>query len=144
MHLTLRAEAAKGRYSLGIPRHRGFIEKKVYEYATKWGIKIYKFSNNSNHLHFVLRATTRSGFQNFLRTLSSQVAAFVTGARRGKPLGKRFWDLLAYSRVVEWGSAFFVAKDYVEMNQQEAVGLPTKRRLDSDPSVSIRRPRWRK
>ncbi len=127
MHLTMRSASAKGKSSLGLPRHRNFIERKVREYASRWGIRIYTFSNNSNHLHMVIRTTTRAGFQNFLRTLSAQVATFVTGAKKGAALGKRFWDLLAFTRVAEWGRAYAVAKDYVEMNQQEAVGLPTRR-----------------
>ena len=127
MHLTMRSESAKGRLSLGLPRHRNFIERKVREYAVKWGIRIYTFSNNSNHLHMVIRAGTRVGFQNFLRALSAQVALFVTGAKKGAALGKRFWDLLAFTRVPGWGRAYAVVRDYVEMNQQEAVGLPTRR-----------------
>ncbi len=37
-----------------------------------------------------------------LRVLSAQVATFVTGAKKGKPFGKRFFDLPAFTRIGEW------------------------------------------
>jgi len=111
---------------------------KLKQYAARWGIRIYRFSNNSNHLHLFLRATTRLGFQNFLRVFSAQVATFVTGARKGKAFSTRFWDRLAFSRVVEWGKSFFTAKEYVEMNDREA---PDRFRinLESPPATAKQR-----
>lgn len=43
----------------------------------------------------------------------------VTGARKGKALAKRFWDLVAFSRVVSWGREFAKVVSYVGRNEVE-------------------------
>ena len=123
IHLTLRSSYAVGVYSFRTKRNREFISALVRSLSRKWGIRIYEFSINSNHLHFALRTLTRKGFQNFLRTLGSQIATFVTGARKGKPFGKRFFDLPAFTRIAEWGKAFERLKAYVIQNVLEANGV---------------------
>ena len=123
IHLTLRSSYAVGKHSFRTKRNEAFISKLIKELSRKWGIRIYKHSINSNHLHFSLKALTRRGFQNFLRVLSAQVATFVTGAKKGKPFGKRFFDLPAFTRIGEWGKAFKTLTDYVVQNVMEARGL---------------------
>jgi hypothetical protein len=66
---------------------------------------------------------TREGFQNFFRVLCGLLARKITGAERGKALKKRFFDLIIFSRIVEWGKAFRTMKNYVWKNQLEAEGL---------------------
>ena len=123
IHLTLRSSCAVGVYSFRTKRNREFITALVRSLSRKWGIRIYEFSINSNHLHFAVRALTRKGFQNFLRTLGSQIATFVTGARKGRPFGKRFFDLPAFTRIAQWGKAFERLKAYVIQNVLEASGV---------------------
>ena len=118
----MRSSHAVGSYSFHTKKNREFITALIKSLSRKWGIRIYEFSINSNHLHFALRALTRNGFQNFLRTLGSQIATFVTGARRGKPFGKRFFDLPAFTRIAQWGRAFKQLKAYVIQNVLESSG----------------------
>ena len=123
IHLTLRSSCAVGNYSFRTKKNEAFISKLITSLSRKWGIRIYEHSLNSNHLHFSLRATNRRGFQNFLRVLSAQLATFVTGAKKGKPLGKRLFDLPAFTRIGEWGKAFKALTDYVVQNVLEASGV---------------------
>jgi len=123
IHLTMRSSWAQGHYSLRRAENQEFIRAAVTRLAAKWGVKVYKLSINSNHLHFVVRGKTRCGFQNFLRVLAGQIACFVTKAKKGIALKKRFWDLPAFTRLAEWGKAFHVAKRYVFRNCLEAAGL---------------------
>ena len=123
MHLTLRSSYAVGSYSFRTKENYAFIDKLIKTVSKKWGIRIYKNSINGNHLHFDLLATTRRGFQNFLRVLSCQIAAFVTKAVKGKPFGKRFFDLPAFTRIAEWGKAYKTLKAYVVQNVLEASGV---------------------
>ncbi len=143
IHLTLRSSYTVGKNSFRTKKNEGFTSKLIKELSRKWGIRIYKHSINSNHLHFSLRAYTRRGFQNFLRVLSAQVATFVTGAKKGNPFGKRFFDLPAFTRIVEWGKAFKTLTDYVAQNVREASGLiPYQPRKLMRPA-SLVRPRQR-
>ena len=123
IHLTLRSSYAVGNYSFRTKKNEAFISKLITSLSRKWGIRIYKHSINSNHFHFSLRATTRRGFQNFLRVLSAQVATFVTGAKNGNPFGKHFFDLPAFTRIAEWGEAFKTLTNYVVQNVLEASGV---------------------
>ena len=98
------------------------------------GVRIYERANSGNHLHMVVRARTRKGFQNFARTVGALVARAVTGAKKGSPGGK-FWDKLVYSRVVEWGRAFRFATNYVAVNELEGQGVGSYRKR---PKAGVR------
>src|ERR1043165_3876098 len=134
MHITLRSSEAVGGRSFRRFANLKFIEELLPRIAKRWGITLYKQSINGNHIHLALRTLTRRGLQNFLRIISGQIARFVTGARRGKPFGKRFWDLPAFSRIAEWGNAFKALKRYVEQNVWETLGLiPYQKRNQKNP-----------
>ncbi len=132
MHITLRSSKATGKYSFLLPRPARFIEKLLTELCKTYGVKLYRKANSGNHLHLAARALTREGFQNFLRVLAARISTFITGARKGRPFGK-FWDLPAYTRIVEWGHAYSNLIKYIEKNTMEAMGLlpytPRRNRL---------------
>ncbi len=46
----------------------------------------------------------------------------VTGARKGRPLAKRFWDLLAHTKLIQWGRQFENLAKYMEKNLGQAEG----------------------
>ena len=134
MHLTMRSTKAVGNWSLLHPRHRGFVSSLVATLSKKYDVKIYQFSNNGNHLHLLVKAKTRKGFQSFLRLLSGRLALRITGAKKGKSLASRFWDLPAFTRIVEWGKDFKTVTAYVIQNINEALGLvPYKPRMRAKP-----------
>lgn len=107
--------------------HERMIKREVHALARRFGVRVYQYANSGNHLHLMVRARTRRDFQAYLRTLGGIVARRITGARKGKPAGK-FWDDLAYSRVVEWGKDFVNTKFYIVRNELEALGLPVPAR----------------
>jgi hypothetical protein len=77
----------------------------------------------------LVRARCRLALHGFLRAFAGLAARIVTGAGKGRPVG-RFWDWLAYSRVVEWGRDFFGVRGYVLKNELETLGyLPYEKRL---------------
>ena len=122
MHVTMRATLARGAMSFLLPHHARRIESLCRQLGNRFGVKIYELGNSGNHLHLLLKARTREGFKNFLRSFTGKVALTVTGARKGKPFG-RFFDALTHSRIVEWGRAYFHAKRYVVINRLEGLGL---------------------
>jgi len=119
LHLTLRSERAKGHWSLLDCKNERRIRHLVYRFAEKNRVRIHKYANSGNHLHLLVQSKDQEAFQRFLKTISGLIARAVTGARKGKPAGK-FWDSLAWTRVVNWGRDFRRVLDYVLMNEMEA------------------------
>lgn len=122
LHLVFRSERAKGNWSFRRFKHIEHIRKLAYVLAKGNQVKIIQYANAGNHIHLLVHAKDRDGFKRFTRTFTGLVARIVTGAKRGNAVGK-FWDSLFFSRVVEWGRAYFTAKGYVLQNQLEADGL---------------------
>src|SRR3954463_16633780 len=90
LHLVLRSDKAKGTLSLRTPENQRLITRLLTRFAILFGIRVYEFSVNSNHIHIILKAPTRTLFQRFMRTRPGQIAQKRTGACRGKPQGA-FW-----------------------------------------------------
>jgi REP element-mobilizing transposase RayT len=118
IHVTLHSKRARGAWSLR--RHVPEVQKALRICARRSGVRIYEFANVGSHLHLLLRAKRRDAFQSFLRSFAGIVARIVTGARRGRPVaGGRFWNGLAWSRIVTWGTDYWNVRRYIFINQIE-------------------------
>lgn len=136
MSVTLKSSIAIGKFSFF--RHAKFVRLTVGEAAKRFGIRVYEFSINGNHLHFVLRATNRPGYRAFIRTVTGQIAMKVTGTKRGRGKHFKFWDSIPYTRILQWGKDFRQACRYVIQNILEAEGVipyqPRGRRFKAAPA----------
>ena len=100
MRKTVRAMATRRpmlftfKFSLAVDscsfhRYQAFIHQTVATLAARFGVKGYKYSINSNHLHFLGKGETRIGLQNFLRTPPALFARKRSRARaRVNPLAE--------------------------------------------------------
>lgn len=118
-HLILKSSKAKVAYNLLQPQNQIFTAKTIGNKAKKFGITIHSSINVGNHLHLKLKFRSREEFQDFLRSVTALIARFVTGARRGRPFGK-FWDALAYTRVVTTRKEQLQLCGYMTANELEA------------------------
>lgn len=123
MHLCLKSSVARGELSLLRKNYSSVIERMLRRYSHRFQVRVLETANAGNHLHLLVQAKTRDGFRNFLRSFSGALAMAVTGARKGRGLGKRFWDALAFSRIVEWGRDFWNVRRYLVLNRDEASGV---------------------
>ena len=132
MHFVFRSELARGKWSFLQKQNAVFIRTLLPRLAKRFQVTLYEMSTNSNHIHLLLRGKTREGIQKFLMVANGQIAQKVTGARKGNPLGQRFFDKIPFSRIVEWGKAFNIVRRYVIQNVWEAAGIiryqPRKKR----------------
>ena len=126
MHIVLRSSRARGDWSMLRPKNRDNVERLTRAIAKSRGISLYRYSNVGNHLHLLVRARSRKAFQSFLRELTGTIAALITGAKKGNAIGK-FWDRLAYTRIVTWGRDFRNLELYFIKNLFEAAGLLTRK-----------------
>ena len=122
IHLVLRSSKAKGEWSLLKKRNENKISQIVFNFAVKNQITIHKYANSGNHLHILLKARSQKGFRKFLRTVTGLIARHVMGAKRGNSKG-RFWDGLAYTKLVSWGKHFKNTINYVWRNVLEGWGV---------------------
>ncbi|MCM0606440.1 MAG: transposase [Xanthomonadaceae bacterium] len=120
LHIVLRAEKAKGEWSLLNPKHQFKIRAMIVSFSRLYGISVYELSVNGNQVHLLIRAKTRKAFQSFLRRLTGAISMLVTGAKKGNPVG-RFLEQLAFSRVVSWGREYKVVFQYVKLNLVEGL-----------------------
>jgi REP element-mobilizing transposase RayT len=127
LHVVLQSTRAKGLWSLRRPETDARIRGAIRSLARRHGVRVYEFANSSTHLHLLVRAKEKNAFQAFLRAFAGVTARLVTGARRGRPVGK-FWDHLAYTRLVRWGRDFAGVRAYVLQNEMEARGMPYRPR----------------
>lgn len=140
MNVVFKSSKAKGPMSFLHPKKVRAVDQTVRSIAEKYGIRIYQYANSGNHLHLLFKGPDRKAIQDFLRAIGSRVAQLMTGARKGQAFG-RFWDGLAFSRVVEWGRAFREARFYVLRNQLEAEGFAEYERPSPADRARLRRRR---
>jgi REP element-mobilizing transposase RayT len=121
MHVVLRSSRARGALSLLHPRHAKTVTATLYRAAYRNSVQLEQVGNSGNHVHLLLKGRTRRGIQDFLREAAGRIAQLVTGARKGHATG-RFWDALAFSRVVAPGRRpHATARRYVLQNAVEGI-----------------------
>ena len=123
MHVILRSSIAKGKMSFLSKSHSRKILSIINKNRKRFGIRIYSISINSNHIHILLKLQYRNSFAKFMKSISSIIARFMLGVKKGKAKSKQFWDNRPYSRIVEWGKAYYGVKAYILQNIKEAKGL---------------------
>ena len=126
MHLVFRASRARGAWSFLRKRNREGIEALLERCAKRFSVRVLGEANVGNHIHLLVQARRKSDLQNFLRVFAQGVVFLVTGARKGRPVGK-FWDALVFSRVVRWGREYSTMLRYIDKNRWESAGMPRSR-----------------
>ncbi len=145
-HLVLRSERARGNWSFLHRRNRSRIESLIYTQAANQGIRIDRLANVGNHLHLIVLFRDALAFRRFLKAIGGLIVRAVTGARKGRAITmdrdirrhtshstkskkpatsmkRKFWDGLAYTRLVTWGRELNAVRAYLGKNQIEAIGF---------------------
>src|SRR6185437_14652114 len=84
IHLVMRSSLARGERSFlrsGRARH---VQRLVHELARRKGVRIYRFANSGNHLHFIVLARSRESFRAYLRAVTGILARLTLGVERGR------------------------------------------------------------
>ena len=120
MHVTFKSSRARGEYSLLHPRNSRQVTGILYRAAYRNGVELKQVGNSGNHVHLLLKGRTRKAIQDFLREAAGQIAQKILRAKKGQAKG-RFWDALAFSRVVERGCDETIVSRYVIKNLIEGL-----------------------
>ena len=141
LHIVMRALQARGPRSMLTRANSQKVDALVHRYARQFQVRIFNYSNVGNHLHLLVQGKHRRQLQAFLRVLPGQLAQALTGAKKGRKLASRFWDLLAFSRVVEWGRSLQILRRYIAKNDLEAAGIVSREEIERIfrvPGVGLR------
>ena len=139
IHVVMRSSRACGRYSLLHPKHCNRIHAFTEKIALRWGVRVYRFANVGNHIHLLVKVQNRGAWKRFIRELAGGIPQIVTGATKGRGLGRRedmdiaesakrgFWDGLVFTRIVHFGRDFEKVARYLIKNLFGAAGVPVKK-----------------
>ena len=133
VHLVLKARrevlkesSFRGRKSFSLSQQ---ILKK---YARRFFVKIEQLSIQGDHIHLLIRCSRRSQFHAFFRVSAGQIAqvfqkqnllsvgASVTDTPSAAPA--RLWKYRPFTRVVKSFTALKIVRNYIQLNEQEALG----------------------
>lgn len=95
-------------------KNKDFVEKTIRTQAEKAGVIIYDLSIQSDHAHHSLRVHSRRAYLKFIRATTGLLA---------RKFGRGIWKYRPYTRVSEWGKAHKALKEYIKINELEALGL---------------------
>lgn len=127
--VTMKSSRAVGERSMLHPRRARLIKEIVYRAGRRHGVIIKRYVSVGNHLHILVQTKARRmiearpALRAFLREVSGLVSRLMTGARKGHPAGGKFWDYLAWSRVVEWGRDLAGIYRYFTKNEHDAIAV---------------------
>lgn len=146
LHLVLQSKRAKGSWGFSHRRHRAKVLQKVYAYAERFKVRVYRVHIGKSAIQLLIKPENRTALGNYLRVLAGRVAIQVTGAQKYiKRVGK-FWDSLYWSKLLNWGRGFFEARNlFLQLEETSThenldsleLTLPSKRyRRDTGVPIS--------
>ena len=118
IHLILKSKKASGRLSFLGAKNKVWIEKLLRAKAKKFFVRNEDYVNMGNHLHIRLRVQDRISFRKFLKSIVNLIARTLTGAKKGNKFG-RFWDGLAYTRILKSSFEQLQLHGYFRANRME-------------------------
>jgi REP element-mobilizing transposase RayT len=116
IHLVLRTDEKRTKI-LFSPKDKQLL-KLVRDSASRYQVRIYNFSVNWNHFHFVILVPSRDAYINFVRFLTSQTVAQLSKKHRKNLKG--LFSLRPFTRIVSWGHDFRRVCHYVTANIYES------------------------
>ena len=102
IHLVLKSDRAKGRWSFSAPKNKSWVEKTIRGRAARWGVVVGDYASVNNHIHLKIKIPNRTIYNKFIVAVTGMIARLMTGACRGNPTGS-FWTGLPFTRVLKIG-----------------------------------------
>lgn len=89
IHIVLRSSWGYGSNSFLLLKNKPAIERIILRTAKKYLVKVYRQAIISNHLHMIIKISSRKNYQTFIRVLSSLIASHVMKMQSFKVFQKR-------------------------------------------------------
>lgn len=152
IHLVLRSEWATGKDSFLARRNCNEVNRILAQFTKRFGVRIYQKAIAGNHIHLLVKITSRRLYRGFIKAISGKIASLAMGGRsfldfyeaknsslspergdgsRSGSSEQNFWQFRPFSRVVNWGNDFRGCMNYLKQNTLEALGIiPYKKRTN--------------
>ena len=109
------------------------IQKIIKTYAKRFYVQLEQVSIQSDHCHLLVRTKRRSLFHYFFRVVAGQIAQIFekegllvgvtdTPSAIKDKCGTQLWMYRPFSRVVRGYRAYLIVRDYIQLNEKEALG----------------------
>lgn len=107
---------------------QGFLISQliIKKYAKKFFIKIEQVTVQNDHIHLMIRTYRRSLFHNFFRVVAGQIAQQFQKAgllRMIEQKKQSLWKHRPFSHMIKGHKAYKTVRDYIQLNEQEAIGV---------------------
>jgi putative transposase len=135
LHLVFKAQRRLLKGGFRSSQRFALIHHLVQKYKLKFYVKVDQISIQGDHLHLLVRTSRRTNFQSFFRVLAGQIAqrfekeGLLTPVTDTPPSGHRvngqelkLWMHRPFSRVVKGWKAYQVVRNYIQLNEKEALG----------------------
>jgi REP element-mobilizing transposase RayT len=136
IHLVLQSDH-KGLFS---PTNLS-LHELIRKQAKKFGIKIYDLALNWNHIHCVIKINSRDDYKRFIRSLTSILTAKIKAARKDI---EEVFTLRSFTRIISWGRDFKNVLNYQVLNQLEAMGFISRKKIPQSSSKFAKRKKTRR
>jgi REP element-mobilizing transposase RayT len=123
VHMVMKSKLAKGERAFSKAKLSKQIEEVVKKLASENNIKLQRYANGGDHLHFVLNISSRKSFNIFLRAISGLIARITLGAERGNPVDKQFWDNKPYTKILESSEELKAVSSIMAQRKPQATGF---------------------
>lgn len=150
LHVVFKVSRHRLRHkSLRAPKNYKLILEIIEKYAFHFSAKIEQLSVQNDHIHLLIRTSSRRHYHHFFRAVAGQIsqrfekAGLLTCAQdvertmaNAKPNQKvtdtpQLWKYRPFSRVVKGWKSYKTIRNYIQLNEKEALGAIKyqKRRL---------------
>lgn len=107
IHLVLKAED-----SIQMFRHDKLIRGQINRLCFKFGIKVYSIAVHEDHVHCVIKLSSRRFYRAWIRSLTGILTRRINGLK---------WRLRPYTKIMKWGKQFKNALAYLKFSNDEAL-----------------------
>lgn len=122
LHVVFKIERSAVPRGLRHPKSFLCVNQVVAQYARRFGVGVAQMSVQRDHIHILVRARRRYGFQHFFRVVAGQIAQRMTDPPDGARGGRKFWKARPFTRVVRGWPAERTVRDYIQLNECEVTG----------------------
>lgn len=130
MLIVLSSPQAKGRYSFH------FFQKTLKQLLARTSriheIKIYDIYNGGHHLQLVVQTRSRNKLQDFIRSVTGQMARLILKAEKGRPHSQSLWTHRPYTRWLRHTRFSILQKDWVLQDRLAELGLSVRGGLSAN------------